>query len=531
MLNNNPIPPATSQSGKRFRPSPLFTAIALIGVGIVFGVVLMSTLGQNAIERAFAAEPTLGAQQAPVSIPPTVKAMNDQFVAVSEAVTKSVVYIDVKTKSKAPSMNIPQEFFRFFGPNGEEDMGQQEGEAAGSGVIISSDGYIVTNNHVVESATDGGITVTTTDQKEYKAKLIGRDPLTDLAVIKIEGSFTPAHFAQRSQVRVGEWVIAVGSPLGLKSTVTSGIISAMGRGIGIVGTNDRTFERNRYAVENFIQTDAAINPGNSGGGLFNLGGSLVGINTAIASRSGVNAGYGFAIPIDMVQSVAVDLIDDGKIERGYIGIEISTVDETAAKAVGLEKVSGVQVNRVVKGGAASSAGVEVGDVVLEVDGQPVRTSNDLQNQIVLRRAGDKVALTIWRNGKTITKNVTLKSLDGDDTIAEARSGDSDTPKSDGPQTFKGLGFTASALSSAQRKDFETDYGVMVTDVEGRGTMARRGLRANTVILKADGKAVDSPAELKRILASKKAGDGVLFVVKDKDGSKMAVTVEVPEENS
>lgn len=531
MSTTNHLQTPSDNNRTSHRPKPLFTALALIGVGIVFGIVLMSTLGENALEKAFASEPTLGAQQAPVNIPPTIKAMNDQFVAVSEAVTRSVVYIDVKTKSKAPSMNIPQEFFKFFGPNGEEDLGQQEGEAAGSGVIISSDGYIVTNNHVVESATDGGITVTTIDQKEYKAKLIGRDPLTDLAVIKVEGQFAPAHFAQRSQVRVGEWVVAVGSPLGLKSTVTSGIISAMGRGIGIVGTNDRTFERNRYAVENFIQTDAAINPGNSGGGLFNLAGSLVGINTAIASRSGVNAGYGFAIPIDMVQSVALDLIDDGKIERGYIGIEISTVDETAAKAVGLDRVSGVQVNRVVKGGAAAAAGVEVGDVVLEVDGQAVHTSNDLQNQIVLRRAGDKVALTIWRNGKTISKSVTLKSLEGNDTVAEARSGDSSPSDSNGPQSFKGLGFTASTLTSTQQADFDTDHGVMVTDVESRGPMARRGLRPNTVILKADGKSVDSPSELKNILAKKKVGDGVLFVVKDKDGSKMAVTVEVPEENS
>ncbi|MCO6465375.1 MAG: Do family serine endopeptidase [Bradyrhizobiaceae bacterium] len=509
----------------------LLTAISLIGVGVVFGVVLMTTLGENALEKVFAAEPTLGAQQAPVSVPPAVRALNDQFVSVADAVTKSVVFIDVKTESKQPSMNIPQEFFRFFGPDGEQDLTPPEGEAAGSGVIISTDGYIVTNNHVVEHAKDGGITVTTIDQKEYKAKLVGRDPLTDLAVIKIEGSFTPAHFAQRSMIHVGEWVIAVGSPLGLKSTVTSGIISAMGRGIGIVGTNERSYERNRYAVENFIQTDAAINPGNSGGGLFNLEGSLVGINTAIASRSGVNAGYGFAIPIDMVRSVAEDLIDDGKIERGYIGVEISSVDETTAKAVGLDRVSGVQVNRVVKGGAAASAGVEVGDVVLEVDGQEVRTSNDLQNQIVLRRAGDKVKLTLWRNGKQITKTVTLRSLDGEGSFAEAKSGDSQPASSDEPEKFKGLGFTVSQLTSAQRKEFDTDNGVIVTDVQRTGPTSRRGLKPNTVIIKADGKAVNSPAELRRILSSKRVGDGVLFVVKDKDGSKTAVTVEVPEENS
>lgn len=509
----------------------LLTAISLIGIGVVFGVVLMTTLGENAIEKAFASQPSLGASQAPVAVPPSVQAMNDQFAAVASAVTKSVVFIDVKTRVEVPSTNMPRDFFRFFGPDGEQDMGPQEAEAAGSGVIVSADGYIVTNNHVVENAVDGGITVTTSDKKEYKAKLIGRDPLTDLAVIKIEGTFEPSHFAQRSSIKVGEWVIAVGSPLGLKSTVTGGIISAMGRGIGIVGTNERSFERNRYAVENFIQTDAAINPGNSGGGLFNLSGSLVGINTAIASRTGVNAGYGFAIPIDMVQSVATDLIDDGKIERGYIGVEITSVDETTAKAVGLEKVTGVQVNRVVKGGAAASAGIEVGDVVLAVDGQQVRTSNDLQNEIVLRRAGDKVKLTIWRNGKQLYKTVTLRSLDGDGSFADVKSGDSRPTNSTTPEDFKNLGFTVSPLTTAQRSEYDTDNGVLVTKVENRGPMSRRGLRPNSVILKADGKVVDSPSDLKRILASKKVGDGVLFVVKDKDGSKMAVTVEVPEENS
>ncbi|RPI66942.1 MAG: trypsin, partial [Ignavibacteriae bacterium] len=314
----------------------LLTAVALIGVGIVFGVVLMTTIGGNAIDRAFAAGGSLGSGSAPVPASEAVKALNNQFVAVSDAVTKSVVSISVKTKAETRGGTMPNDFFRFFGPEGGEGDPLPErdgGEAAGSGVIITADGYVVTNNHVVENAKDGGITVTTNDQKEYKAELVGRDPLTDLAVLKISGTFTAAHFAKRSEIRIGEWVVAVGNPLGLKSTVTSGIVSAMGRGIGIVGTDERTFERNRYAVENFIQTDAAINPGNSGGGLFNLNGSLVGINTAIASRTGVNAGYGFAIPIDMVESVALDLIDDGKIQRGYIGIEITSVDETTAKAV------------------------------------------------------------------------------------------------------------------------------------------------------------------------------------------------------
>lgn len=509
----------------------LIAAVALIGVGIVFGVVLMTSLGGNAIENLFAGGNDLGAAQPPAPAPALVQALNDQFVAASSAVTKSVVSIAVKVDRKAPA-GIPNDFFKYFGPGdgSDEELQMPGGEANGSGVIVTADGYIVTNNHVVEDAKDGGITVTTNDQKEHKARLVGRDPLTDLAVLKIDGSYVPAHFAQRANIRVGEWVVAVGNPLGLKSTVTAGIISAMGRGIGIVGTDDKSFERNRYAVENFIQTDAAINPGNSGGGLFDLNGSLVGINTAIASNTGMNAGYGFAIPIDMVKSVALDLMDDGKIQRGYIGVEITSVDEASAKAVGLANVSGVNVNKVVKGAGAEAAGIEVGDVILSVDGSTVKTSNDLQNEIVLRRAGDKVQLKIWRDGKEINKGVTLRALDGDREISstDSKAGEATTAASDEPVNFKGLGFTASSLNDSQVSSFGSKQGVFISKVDRSGAVARRGLRPGTVILKADGKEVTSPSQLQRILSAKKAGDGVLFVVKDSDGTKQAVTVEVPE---
>lgn len=510
----------------------LFAAVALIGIGVVMGVVLITAMSTNAIEELFARDLDLGAKQAPVQAPATIAQLNDQFVAVAGAVTKSVVSITVTTESRRPSMQrIPNEFFRFFGPDGEEDLGDtEEGEAGGSGVVITSDGYVVTNNHVVERAKEGGILVTTQDQKEYKARLVGRDSLTDLAVLKIEGTFTPAHFAQREQIRVGEWVVAVGSPLGLKSTVTTGIVSAIGRGIGIVGTNSRMSQRNRYAVENFIQTDAAINPGNSGGGLFNLNGSLVGINTAIASNTGFYNGYGFAIPIDMVKSVALDLIDDGKIQRGYIGVEITSVDEASAKAVGLNAVSGVNVNKVVKDGAAEAAGIEVGDVILEVDGKPVKTSNDLQNEIVLRRAGNTVNLKIWRDGKAITKSVRLKSLDGSVDVASnvGRAGDGQSSTSSEPVTFKDLGFTANPLTGDLPKKFDTSEGVYISKVDRTGAVARRGMRQGTVILKADGKAVSSPAQLQKIVNAKKPGEGILFIVKEEEGSKQAISVIVPE---
>lgn len=514
----------------------LFTAISLIGIGVVVGVILMTSFSSNALDKLFASDVTLGAGNPPAPAPPAVKLLNDQFANVAGVVTQSVVSISVKIDQKKanPGLEGMEELFRRFGPfispdgNGQEEQ-VPERDASGSGVILTADGYVVTNNHVVESAKEGGITVTTTDNKEYKARLVGRDPLTDLAVLKIDGRFLPAHLAQRSDIRIGEWVVAVGSPLGLQSTVTTGIISALGRGIGIVGTNEFTNERNRYAIENFIQTDAAINPGNSGGGLFNLNGSLIGINTAIASRSGVNAGYGFAIPVDMMRSVVLDIIDDGKIERGYIGVEITSVDEASAKAVGLPKVAGVNVNKVVKGGAAEASGIEAGDVILDVDGRAVKSSNELQSEIVLRRAGDKVNLKIWRDGREITKTVRLKAPNESDLASnDARSGDDDTYDTNEPVAFKDLGFSVSPLSGEQKSSFGVSQGVFVTKVERTGRMAYRGLRSNTVILKADGKEISSPSQLRKIISAKSPGDGVMFVIKNGDGSKQAISVQMPE---
>lgn len=510
---------------------PILAAVSLIGVGIVFGMVLLTSFSENALERAYAAVTNLGAANAPVQTPPAVKALNDQFAAVSEAATASVVSIEVRTESSRRMM-MPQEFFPFFGPDGNrEDQELPEGRGAGSGVIITADGFIVTNNHVVEDAKKDGITVTTVDKKEYKATLIGRDPLTDLAILKIDGSFTPAHFARREDVRVGEWVVAVGSPLGLRSTVTAGIISAMGRGIGIIGSNARSRQEASFAIENFIQTDAAINPGNSGGGLFNLNGSLVGINTAIASQTGTYNGYGFAIPIDMVESVALDLIDDGEVQRGYIGVQIKSVDETTAKAVNLDDVRGVQVVTVMEDGAAQAAGIEEGDVILQVDGKDVNTSNDLQNEIVLHRAGDKVVLSLWRDGRKISKTVKLKARTDNDSFADVSTDRGSSGSKDASATFKGLGFTVKAMTDEQQKEFKTSSGVMVSNVDARGPVAQRGLRVNTVIIKADRTTIESPADLRGVLAKKRVGDAVLLVVKSKDGNKMAITVEVPKENS
>lgn len=513
----------------------LAAAIMLIGVGIIFGVVLVSNFGTGGMGSLFAGGlKDVGAKNPPVMMNETVKALNDAYKAVSKSVNPSVVSINVLTETKVPKNRLP-DLFKFFGQpddgsqddNGGGDDRTQKSEGAGSGVVITEDGYIVTNNHVVEDASTDGIKVIFSDKKEYKAKLIGRDPLTDIAVLKIEAKGLPAvHFGNSDDVQVGEMVIAVGNPLGLHSTVTSGIVSALGR--GALGLNN-----NSYAIENFIQVDAAINPGNSGGGLFNLQGSLIGINSAIASRTGYFSGYGFAIPVNLAKAVILDIMDDGKVDRGYIGVQIRSVDEVIAKSMKLDNVAGVLVDNVLPNGAASKAGLESGDVILELDGLPVNTSNELQSRVVQHRAGETVKLKVWRDGKVINKSVTLQPKDDDKLADNAKKGigpgeepDEDSNK---PVTFKQLGFSVSSLTEKAKKDNDVENGVVITKVDQYSEAAERGLYPNGVITKADKQAIQTPAQLKKAMDAKR-GDVIRLQLKTKDGTRL-VFIEVPKENS
>lgn len=509
---------------------PLLTAIALMGIGVITGVFLVASFSSNSISSIFAADKPLGAKQPPIVVDNQLQILNNAFVAVSKAVTPAVVSITVTTESKGSDSDrrrIPEEFFPFFNfPEDGESAPPRQGEASGSGVFITEDGYIVTNNHVVESAKEGGIRIITSDRREYNARLVGRDPLTDLALLKVDAQGqTAAFIANSDEVQIGEWVVAVGNPLGLRSTITAGIVSAIGRGqLGLSSSS--------YAVENFIQTDAAINPGNSGGGLFDIQGRLVGINTAIATRTGYYQGYGFAIPSNLMQAVIADIMEDGKVDRGYIGVQIKTVDETDAKAANLERVTGVLVNDVIKNTAAASAGIEVGDIILEVNGVPVRSSNELQSQIVLHRAGETVKLTLWRAGKKITKNVTLRPRDEDTPVASsARPGGDENDSSIEPMKFDKLGFSVEPVDGKMKKDLDIGGGVVVTSVQPYSYAARRGIRVGDVIVAADidKKDVRTPKGLKSIFDAKQPGDGVLLHVKTNNGSRI-VTLEIPREN-
>lgn len=525
-----------------------------VGASALVAFVMIATLDFGMVNTLLASgKSKLGSDKAPTQMNNTIKMINESFVNASEAVLPSVVSISVEAEVKenggmqrfGGGDQDFREFFKFFGPNNpfgnDSEEGEDEGKAeqpkdkkkkeknsprttqgAGSGVIVTSDGYIVTNNHVVENAIEDGIKVVLNDKREYTAKLIGTDPLTDLAVIKIEGTnFTPAHFSKIEDVKIGEFVIAVGNPLGLNSTVTSGIVSAIGRGRLGLG-------KGAYSVENYIQTDAAINPGNSGGGLFDLNGSLIGINTAIATGTGNYIGYGFAIPIDMVQSVVSDLMDDGQIDRGYIGVQIrSLTDEVDAKGFGLSKVEGVVVSGVLPDGAAKAAGIEEGDVILELDGKVVNTSNELQSKIIQHRAGDKVSLVIWRDGKKINKTVTLKSKDNEDVASKKDDKEKEKVSDNEPVSFDDLGFTVKPIDSKMKKDFDVENGVMVSDVKRFSPAGKRNLISNGIITKADRKTIKNSEELKDIIESKKPGDVLLLQVKYKESNQM-VALEIPK---
>ncbi len=503
----------------------IIAAVSLLGVGVFIGIMLVSNLTPNIINSVFGEEKDvkIGADNAPVIMDEPSKLLNNALVAASEATIPTVVSLNVEVKLSSSGRPQFHDFFDFFEMPDEDRERRSRG--MGSGVIISEDGYIVTNNHVVENAVDNGIEITTNDKKKYRAKLIGTDPLTDLAVLKIESDdviFEAAHIADMDNLRIGEMVIAVGNPLGLNSTVTSGIVSAIGRG-------QFGMRRSSYSVENYIQTDAAINPGNSGGGLFDLNGSLIGINTAIATGTGNYIGYGFAIPIDLAMAVIDDLIDDGKVNRGYIGVQIKDVDELFAKKFGLDEVTGVLVSDVLPGKAADKAGLKQGDVILKVDDKEVATTSELQSTIVFYRAGDEVTLTILRNGKEIKKVVTLESRDED--IAEKSADESEKEEEteindDEPVTFDNIGFTASPLTSEIKSEYEVNNGVIITDVERFSIASDRGLFRGGVITKVDNAEIKSPKHLKKVLDKASSGDVVLMYLKFQDSNQI-VAIELP----
>ncbi len=383
---------------------------------------------------------------------------------------------------------------RFFG--GPAPRGQQRQRSLGSGFIIDGDGSILTNNHVVENAQKIVVKLAADDQ-EFEAKVIGRDTKTDIAVIKINAktNLPAATLGDSDRLEVGEWVVAIGNPFGLDSTVTSGIVSAKGRHIG------------QGPYDNFIQTDASINPGNSGGPLINLRGEVIGINTAIFSRTGGNMGIGFAIPINLVKEVLPQLRGKGKVTRGFLGVLIQKVTPEIAESLGMDKGNGALVANVTKDGPADKAGVKVGDVIIEFDGKEVKDSSDLPI-IVARTSVDRRArMKVLRDKKEITLTVSVGELKDEEVVASV------------PEKGE-LGLTVQRLTPqmAESLGLDKSEGVVVSAVEPGSTAEEAGIRRGDVIVEVDRKPVRNLDEYKKAVAAIRKGRGILFLVRRGDST-------------
>lgn len=420
------------------------------------------------------------------------------FTVTAEKVTKAVVHIRSTAQAATARRNqeIPEQFRQFFF---QEPQGPSQ--STGSGVIINEGGYIVTNNHVVDNADI--VEVTLYDNRQVKAEVIGTDPDTDLAVLRINEKQLPyLSFVNSDNAKVGEWVLAVGNPFNLNSTVTAGIISAKGRDINIINRNNAS-QGGRTAIESFIQTDAAINPGNSGGALVDLNGGLLGINTAIASPTGSYSGYGFAVPANLVSKVVEDLIAYGTVQRGWLGIQVQNINSEFSKENDLTVNEGAFVagygNDPDKS-AAKEAGIKEGDVVTKLDETPIKSSSALIEYIGQKRPGDKVKVLVNRKGKELTYTVTLKNRDGKlGTVAREEKG-----------AVASLGMQLEDLDPKVQKRLEIEGGVRVKELEN-GKIARyTDMQEGFIITHVNDVPVKSVKELNEILKKKKPGDQVIF---------------------
>lgn len=428
------------------------------------------------------------------------------FTETSKKVLDAVVHIK-STQTGAfygnqKARELPDPFKEFFGDmfkgQSPEGMQSQPRVGTGSGVIINDKGYIVTNNHVIDNADE--IEVTLYDNESYKATVIGTDPTTDLALLQIKAdNLKTMSLVNSDDVEVGEWVLAVGNPLGLNSTVTAGIISAKARNIHI--------NKDKFAVESFIQTDAAINPGNSGGALVNLDGNLVGINTAIASTTGTYTGYGFAVPSNIVTKVVEDLLKYGNVQRGMLGVSIRTMDSNLAKEKDVDFTKGVWVEQVGEGSGADEAGVKSGDVILGVDGMETNSSPRLQEIIAGKRPGDKVVLLVNRGGNEKELEVTLQNSEGGTGII----------KKEKKEVFNLLGADFENLDKDLAKKLNLDGGVQVNKLYPGKIKQETQMREGFIITHIDGKKVTDIDDVADILEGKKGG--VMLEGIYEDGSK------------
>jgi serine protease Do len=442
-------------------------------------------------------------------------ALEDAFASVADRVTPSVVNVSVKSKkgtsgeSGGPGPENEQRFRDFFGPELYERFfkrraPREETRAAGSGVIVDARGYVLTNAHVVENAAD--IEVRLSDDRKFAATLVGRDPKTDLAIVRIEpgaSALPVAELGDSDKLRIGQWAIAIGNPFGLDRTVTVGIISATGRTKVGVAT-----------YEAFIQTDASINPGNSGGPLLNLDGRVIGINTAILSSG---QGIGFAIPINMVREVMTQLIDKGRVVRGWLGISIQDLTDDLAAGFGASGKGGVLVADVMKDSPAEAAGMKAGDIVIDLGGTPIKEVTELQKRVAAIPPGRPVTMTVLRDRKPTKLTVKVGEQPGEETIVAA------APKG------MGLGVTVEALTeeAAQTLGLRSGSGVVVTEVAPGGVAEAAGIKEGDLILEVNRRRTTTVDEFKKAVAALKPGDAVPVQVERSGAGRQYVVLKVP----
>ena len=498
----------------------LYVALSfLVGVGVASGL--------GWAEDAVATPVISDAPQIPAEAVQPAHDLSESFVKVAEVITPAVVSITTRRMVRAASSDP---FRNWFGtPDPEPRSG------SGSGFLVSSDGYILTNNHVVEDADE--IRVQLEDRRTFEATLVGGDPTTDVAVVKVEGSDLPTlSLGDSDGVRVGEWVLAVGNP-GFRSgggatsfnhTVTAGIVSFKGRPLGIIGNELRSDPEQEevasFAIEDFIQTDAVINPGNSGGPMVNLHGQVIGINSAIASQSGYYQGYGFAIPISLARRVMEDLIEYRTVRRAFLGVQIGPVAAEDAEVYQLPEVSGALVQGITEGSAAEDAGLEPQDVIVAIDGDPVGYSNQLQQLVARKRPGDRVRIAYYRDGARRETEVQLGESPLNETATAAAP-----ERNTRAEERLGIEVVNNSPELARQYQFRIDEGVLVSGVTRLGPADQRGVRPGELLVAINRRQVASADEVAEILAEVDPGEIVTLVLANPvTGRQRFTNIRMPE---
>ena len=455
----------------------------MLGLGILGGALPLSAfLYFNSSNNHSLTDSVFDGKKNPYAIatnhPEGLATLTD-FTKASESSLNSVVHVTTKVVKTNFQRDVFSEFF--YGPGAGGREFKQYGSGSGSGVIVSSEGYIVTNNHVIKDASE--IEVILNDDSKYTAKIIGVDPSTDLAVLKIEAeNLQPIALGNSDDLKVGEWVLAVGNPFNLTSTVTAGIVSAKARNINLLA--DRT-QQDFVPIESFIQTDAAVNPGNSGGALVNTKGELIGINTAIASQTGSYAGYSFAIPVNLAQKVMSDLIDFGIVQRAFLGVQIADVNQEIKETNKLPNLKGVFLSKVIEDGSADKVGLKDGDVILKVGSKEVNSVAALQEEIGKRRPGDKISVTIRdKNNEEKVKEIVLRNSDGETSLVSKAE----------IQKNMALGAVFSELTAKEKKELFVENGVKIKTLNA-GKLKSEGLVEGMVITKVNNEVIRTVEQL------------------------------------